>query len=171
MNGKARAVPLVKNVGYKAVTRHEDGTVVSLHDDKFVYSADAPVQATCEAEYHRIADLGPVPAPQCSCGVYGLYSVYEAVSYVRMSPENFVVRIDIGGRVILAENGFRSEYALITGVIDDDQGYDREPIAEELKVPLLDMEEEYMLMYGGDKWLAMVRDLQKGSAISTQLTS
>jgi hypothetical protein len=55
----------------------------------------------------------PAPSIECSCGIYAHRSRGAAVAHARATPGSIVGEVELWGRVIEHEHGYRSEYARI----------------------------------------------------------
>jgi hypothetical protein len=63
------------------------------------------------------AEVGiPVPQPDCSCGIYAVETMGQAVSY--LEPGRVMVRVAGAGRVIPGTHGWRAEKARVTGIVN-----------------------------------------------------
>jgi hypothetical protein len=55
----------------------------------------------------------PAPSTECSCGIYAHRSRGAALAHARATPGSIVGEVELWGRVIEHEHGYRSEYARI----------------------------------------------------------
>ena len=55
----------------------------------------------------------PAPSTECSCGIYAHRSRGAALAHARAAPGSIVGEVELWGRVIEHEHGYRSEYARI----------------------------------------------------------
>ena len=55
----------------------------------------------------------PAPSAECSCGIYAHRSRGAALAHARATPGSIVGEVELWGRVIEHEHGYRSEYARI----------------------------------------------------------
>jgi len=67
----------------------------------------AALQARCMRARH------PAPSTECSCGIYAHRSRGAALAHARATPGSIVGEVELWGRVIEHEHGYRSEYARI----------------------------------------------------------
>lgn len=95
----------------------------------WVNDPDNP-EGLIEQEEARPSGHGRIPAAQCTCGFYVLRDQPEGIlgssRGVRWnSNDDFAVvgRVLIWGRAIEHEDGYRAEYAAITGIVSDDPGH------------------------------------------------
>ena len=65
------------------------------------------LQARCMRGRH------PAPSAECSCGIYAHRSRGAALAHARATPGSIVGEVELWGRVIEHEHGYRSEYAQI----------------------------------------------------------
>lgn len=75
-------------------------------------------------------DHGPIPAKECSCGVYATTSIKVVNQYLGTEQVNGAyVRgpilgiVELGGKVWPATQGFRAEYARVAAIIELDPAY------------------------------------------------
>lgn len=83
----------------------------------------APLAATCAAPKPRPAKgekppppHGPVPAKDCSCGIYATTSLEVINGYLGTRAPVLGV-VELGGRVVPAEQGYRAQAARIAAIL------------------------------------------------------
>jgi hypothetical protein len=93
--------------------RHRATWVASaLADPAGGWPHDRPLAATCSRNH---PDGEPVPGRACSCGVYAATDLDVIASYLTHAPVLGVV--ELGGKVIPAEQGYRAAYARVAAIL------------------------------------------------------
>jgi len=87
---------------------------------------DYPLAATCslgapkrrrkKAEDDEEPEHGPVPDPQCSCGIYATTDLDVINTYLSRSAPVLGV-VELGGRLIPASQGYRAAYARVAVIL------------------------------------------------------
>jgi hypothetical protein len=74
---------------------------------------DSPLAATCSRKH---PDGEPVPGRACSCGLYAATDLDVIASYLTQSAPVLGV-VELGGKVIPAEQGYRAAYARVAAIL------------------------------------------------------
>jgi hypothetical protein len=105
---------------------------------------DRAIEATCALQRRRGKDEpphGPVPDPECSCGIYATTDLDIINGYLSRSAPVLGI-VELGGRLIPATQGYRAAYArvavilLVDEALTEPRGVLRE-LAAAYKVPAL----------------------------------
>ena len=76
---------------------------------------DRPLVATCRRGSQHGED-DPIPATACRCGIYAARDLDVIGHYLRRDAPVLGV-VELGGRVIPAEQGYRAEYARLAAIL------------------------------------------------------
>jgi hypothetical protein len=89
-----------------------------------------PVHAKCRFEERSPCDNGS----ECACGIYSYSTVEAAVGHLKgkdyyapggRKGERMVVRLELGGKFIPYQKGYRSEFAMVSGILDPGRALQR----------------------------------------------
>lgn len=70
-----------------------------------------------------------VPNSSCSCGYWATYDPFFTKSAVHTSREVVMTEVEVRGRFVLCEKGFRAAQIKITGIVNDPKVYRHDAIA------------------------------------------
>jgi hypothetical protein len=74
------------------------------------------LKATCNYGGHKLFKDNDIPVYECSCGIYALKQPNFSVTYIHDRPILGVV--ELWGKIIVAEYGYRAEYAKIQALVN-----------------------------------------------------
>jgi hypothetical protein len=87
------------------------------------WPCDRPLAATCQAldaprprRKKGEPEHGPVPSPDCTCGVYATTDL-EIISRYLSRDAPVLGIVELGGRLIPASNGYRAAYARVAAIL------------------------------------------------------
>jgi len=133
---------------YRAWRVVSPGLLASILDHEFLWPTGEAVRATTALCRSEFGDFHPgseePPADDCVCGLYGLDRLEDVVAQVGMGDprgegDGFVVgRAEFWGKVVLAEDGLRAEYARPVEVFPFWPEIDHERLGLRVGPPLLD---------------------------------
>jgi hypothetical protein len=84
---------------------------------KMFWPVKEVLKATCKYPGHKLfKDTDDIPVYECSCGIYALKQPNFSVTYIHDRPILGVV--ELWGKIIVAEYGYRAEYAKIRALVD-----------------------------------------------------
>jgi hypothetical protein len=119
-----RAGMAVRSLNSPAAGRKASWMAKAMASPEGIWPHDRPLTATCSAPKPRrrkgddedVPEHGPVPARDCSCGIYATTSLDVINGYLsRTAPVLGIV--ELGGRVIPASQGYRAAYARLAAVL------------------------------------------------------
>jgi hypothetical protein len=97
-----------------------------------------PLAATCSHTRRKAKEgeplHGPVPDPECSCGIYATTDLDVIDGYLSRSAPVLGI-VEMGGRVIPAEQGYRAAYARVAVILLIDEALTEPwPVLREIAV-------------------------------------